>query len=277
MRILPALALPVLAGCATAEADGRNGEKPIAVITDPFRAATAGFGVTLDASDSYDPDNAAPAFPHGIESFNWSLASIPAGSNAVMTFGSGSASFVADATGDFAGELVVTDLDGNESEPAPFSIIVEPIDPELAGVFVSVAWENDGRDLDLHLSLNGAAFKDPTFDCHYANQNPDWGVVGNDQDPTLVQDFSAGPGPEVIRVQEPQQATYTVFVHYYSDDGLGATNPMLTIAHNGALVAAEQGSLQMTGKVWTAGTIAFSSSNAAPTFTPDGTIFDPPI
>lgn len=264
-------------GCASASAGGLSGERPIAVLADPFQSVLAGQSATFDASDSYDPDDPAPAFPHGIEEFRWTLLSLPAGSVATVDhWTDGLGTIAADVAGDYAGELVVVDADGRESEPAAFGVTADPIDPEMEGLLVRLTWESDGRDLDLHVVLNGAAYKDPLLDCHYANAAPDWGEPGDVGDCRLEQDFTEGPGPELARVRLPQQASYGVFAHVFSDDGFGASSPTVLIARDGVLVGESAISGLLNGHVWSVGTIAYADSGSAPTFTPDGATFPEP-
>lgn len=261
-----AAAVLLVAGCSSSGGSG-SGERPLAVLADPFREVTVGAAIALDGTDSYDPDNAAPAFPHGIASYSWSLV-VPSNSTATLSTGAdGLASFTADVAGAFGGELVVVDVDGRESEPAPFGISSFPIDPEAAGLFVRLTWGANGSDLDLHLVQSGGTLAQPPLDCFYANINPDWGAAGNESDPLLSGDTTSGPGPEVIRVREPQQTSYTAYAHMFSDDGLGAQDAIIEIAHDGAPVASHQRTLTSTGLVWEVGTVVYASSNAAPTFT----------
>lgn len=254
------------AGCGDAAARSA-GDRPVAAIADPFRTVQAGTLVTLDGSDSYDPDNAAPAFPHGVVEFVWTL-SAPAASSAALSYSTdGKATFVTDVAGDFTGELVVIDEDGRESVPQPFGITSELLGG--SGLYVFLTWGfGPGTDFDIHLLLGNADFLDPEFDCHYANASPDWGAPGSLNDPVLNDENDT---PESLDLTKPQEGSYRVMVHAYA----GADTPRVTIAHDGVVLAAREIAL-VHDDVWIVGTVAYSSSNSAPSFVADDSIFPDP-
>lgn len=268
----------LVVGCSSSNTGGgSNGERPLAVIADAFRSVTAGSTVVLDATDSYDPDNAAPAFPHGIDEFHWTLVAPSSSGAAIASSTDGTASFVADVEGSFGGELVVDDQDGDESDPALFGITAEAIDPEADGLLVRVTWETNPSDFDLHVVRDGGTFYEAPLDCYYGNVNPDWGTGGDANNPILEADAVEGPGPERIRIRTPEATTYRVYVHLYSEDGTGPQSASLDIAHFGAWVASHQRAGLTADLVWEVGTVAFADSSAAPSFTFTDTTFPSPI
>ena len=67
----------------------------------------------------------------------------------------------------------------------------------------------NGADVDLHLSHpSGMGWFDSTYDCHYFNPTPDWGVLNQlADDPSLDIDDIDGGGPENINLNNPQDTT----------------------------------------------------------------------
>ena len=261
----------LVAGCGSAAASS-SGDRPIADLVQPFVTIGVGASVTFDATQSYDPDNASPSFPHGIEAFDWHIVSAPPGSVAALDYSTaGMATFVPDVAGEYAGELVVMDQDGLESDPVPFGVTAEPM-PALT---LRLTWDST-MDLDLHLVATsfGGSFGDPNLDCHYANKTPDWGEPGANGDPVLVDD-AFEYGPELIEVGIPSQATYDAYVSVFSNPPQLPGEATVEVLHNGATIAEVTQSLVDDDSAWYVGTIAFSDSMGAPVFTPDGTILPP--
>ncbi len=95
--------------------------------------------------------------------------------------------------------------------------------------------EAKGTDLDLHFThpaatgpdLDGDNLPDPWFDedydCFWHNTSPNWASFdpsAND-DPSLDRDDTDGGGPENLNLAVPEQVTYRVAAHYWSDHGFG--------------------------------------------------------
>lgn len=106
-------------------------------------------------------------------------------------------------------------------------------------------WDNDadpdphdmqGSDVDLHLlkTRTGLWFDAP-FDCHWANQHPDWGPESPDQ----VVDDTNGRGPEIIVMDNPSPCEwYSVGVHYWRAV-FGEARAHLHVFNNGTLAWSE--------------------------------------
>jgi hypothetical protein len=178
-------------------------------------------------------------------------------------------------------------LDTPTSE-APFVVRVTVSDPRGAStacdmtvnvvasdfLFVHLSWDKEGTDLDLHL-LNPVPVGDPWAengwfnkpnDCFYLNTNPDWGVSGNLADnPQLAIDDTNGLGPEVTRVQLPQDGTYTVGVHYFCDNNRGASQATVRIWCDHSLVATYgPKSLTASGVLWDVAQVQTPGCTLAP-------------
>jgi hypothetical protein len=93
--------------------------------------------------------------------------------------------------------------------------VVAPETPDL-DVSASVTWSDDGSDLDLHLTRNGAPPFHPTDDCYFARRDPDWGRPNDiDDDPFHDRDDVDGLGPEVINLRRAREGLYDLYVHAY--------------------------------------------------------------
>lgn len=112
---------------------------------------------------------------------------------------------------------------------------------ETQGITVTLDWDSDNCDVDLHFIEPGGSFWDVPEDCYFSNMAPDWGVQ-NDMidDPFLDVDNVWGYGPENINIEEPQPGSYKVMVHFYSDSyGEGQstdTNATINVYHYGQLI-----------------------------------------
>lgn len=94
-----------------------------------------------------------------------------------------------------------------------------------------------GADLDLHFTHPYAAgpdldgdgkpdgWFDLPYDCFWCNAHPNWGSYdpNTNDDPGLDRDDTDGAGPENVNLNFPEEATYKVGVHYWSDHGYGAS------------------------------------------------------
>ncbi len=168
-----------------------------------------------------------------ITSVQWEMISQPTGSSAAspsptdqLTTG-----FTPDIVGTYVMRLTVTDDQGN-SDSCEFNV-----DAFGEGLRVVAYWNppenpSDHSDVDLHLlHPNATAWAEGAgaYDCYYANcQVPtvlEWDVPTYRPDnPRLDLDDTNGYGPENINIDEPVTGhTYTVGVHYYSNNGSSST------------------------------------------------------
>jgi hypothetical protein len=86
------------------------------------------------------------------------------------------------------------------------------------GLHITLSWDTDDTDVDMHLLAPGGAMWDCQSDCYFGNPAPDWGVKASfDDDPFLDVDDVDGFGPENINISEPQPGLYTFKIHYYDD------------------------------------------------------------
>lgn len=227
-------------------------EPPTAVINSSTAAYSPLDTAVFDGSASHDPDGT-------IVSHAWAMTARPAGSNSTiqMLNNGTTAELFVDFAGDYTIELTVTDDTGLTGSTA-FNFSAVP----WQTVHVELSWDVDVSDVDLHLVdvASGGQYAQMPGDCYYSNKNPDWGDAGTTNDPTLDIDDIDGYGPENINIAQPREGSqYRILVHYYSDDGMGATNATIRVYLNGTMQYEQVQVLTNTDKVWDVATIDWPS------------------
>ena len=256
----------VAAGCGNPTSVRNKAIKPIAIITGPG-AGPATTTIELDGSKSYDPN--AVQLP-GIFEWDWTLLSVPAGSQATIDDNNDKGELNADVAGHYVVQLVVRDInDFAYSDPTTYDLLVFPI----TGVAVTLAWNTATNDVDLHFidQTAGGSLFDPMLDCFFQNMRPDWGPVGPNGDPSLNHDQVNGYGPETTVLAVPVvNEQYHVMAHYFSDDGLGPTDVDVTYWVNGTDVLEMHHDQLTANQVWDLATIQWTGADA--TITPIDTM-----
>ena len=225
---------------------GGDYEYPVAVIdavdeTSPLET------VELDGTGSYDPGDLELTY-------EWTLTELPDGSTTEITGAAADvASLFLDLTGDYEVQLVVENEDEIRSAPAKHIISAIPTEDLRVEMF----WDTSNTDLDLHLLQSGYELFQVPYDCNYCNPNPDWGTGGDtSDDPTLDLDDITGFGPENINVTSPEDGEYEVYVHYFEDNGGGATAVTVRVYLNKVLEYKETEVLEHN-QLWHVGTITW--------------------
>ena len=211
--------------------------------------------ITLNGSASYDPDGMNEPLI-----YSWEVSEYPDGAN--ITFADSNTatpSFSADVLGTYVVTLTVTDIDGLVSENLAGTVIEVIAWENLIAI---LDWDTDELDLDLHmLSPTGSYYGDG--DCYYGNPTPDWGEEGvSTDDPSLDSDQESAGEPETITLWQPEEGTYTFYVHYFNprDAETTWTWPTLEVYAEGDLVAALEGPrLATEGMVWEAGELDWTT------------------
>ena len=224
-------------------------EPPTAVIDGPATASPLDI-VLFDGSASIGEQSP-------IVEWEWSLVSLPSGSHADLSadpVDPQKAIFRVDIAGDYEIALRVVDERGYD-DTGTFRFSAVP----WQTVHVSITWDSDATDVDLHLvsETEGGAFYTAPFDCFYENTNPDWGTPGiTVDDPSIDIDDVDGFGPENVSLNEPQEGyRYKVLAHYYDDRGLGSTTATVRIYLSGELRYEGIRPLERTGSGWEVATI----------------------
>jgi hypothetical protein len=228
-------------GCPTAVIEASHPDRGTTV-ADP-RGRYTGLPldvVSLDGSASRAEGGAA------IERFEWAIIRRPEDSAARLA---GSDTSVAnelflDLSGEYTIEMHVWDSRGTRScEPAVLDLVAVPDED----IHIQLVWDtpndpeqqdNLGSDVDLHLLRAGGIWNAKPWDCHWQNLEPDWGLRDDRaDDPSLDIDDINGWGPENINLNNPQgDMRYHVGVHYFSDQGYGASYSTVRVYLGGILV-----------------------------------------
>ena len=177
----------------------------------------------------------------------WSVASQPTGSYAI--FAPSASAITPQMFLSVVGRYVIEVKTFNDrGVPAceTQQIVVTVTPPE--GVYVHVTWATpgdddpngmgigQGSDVDLHFLHPRGTWNEPPWDCHWLNTEPDWGDPNSAEDnPQLLIDDADGAGPEALALEIPEEVTYHVGVHYFSDNGLGPSYATVQIYLDGEL------------------------------------------
>ena len=108
-------------------------------------------------------------------------------------------------------------------------------------------------------------------DCYWDSRNPDWGVIGSDDDnPLLAIDCTKGCRAENINLNRPEQGTYMVKVNVY--EALGPTQATVRIFFKGDLVPSYEwtNTLTNTCDTWNVATIEWVDPDNHPVTYLDG-------
>jgi len=138
-----------------------------------------------------------------------------------------------------------------------------------AGLTIELVWDTPGdpnptdtgsgagADLDLHLRTSEGCWGDRTWDCHWRNENPNWGNPASaDDDPNLALDDSDGVGPEIIEFDGlVADETYEIGVEYYNDHGYGPSTATVRVYSGGVLVFDAVREMPTRGQFWTVATL----------------------
>ena len=211
---------------------------------------------TWIGEDSFSPSGT-------ITEYEWTLIEKPTASSSYIPNGGANRPYFApDLAGTYIAQLIVYDDSGSASEPCLATLEAVPAQT----LWVELAWEHSGDDMDLHLLRPGAGLE-TNGDCYYANcvgWPLDWGVIGDPiDDPSLDLDDIPGTGPENINIYEPENGIFEVYVHDYPGSVFQAANDVTV-------------RIYLSGELAWEGTKTISGENTYTRFAqvswPDGTI-----
>ena len=119
-----------------------------------------------------------------------------------------------------ARDALGTDTDDNDTDFTASDTPTPGGQHPLPRVHVSLRWNTDDTDYDLHLLRPNATWGDAAGgDVYYGNRAPDWGAAGDtNDDPRLDRDDLNGFGPEFIDYWQPAPGAYLVAAQYFSGD-----------------------------------------------------------
>ena len=165
----------------------------------------AGATVDLDAAGSSDPDADLPLH------LSWSLPLRPEGSAAAIAdLSAPRTRLVLDQPGVYSVLLAAQDATGLPSL-SPSRLDIRALPP--LQLVVTLVWDQERPDLDLHLLLPGAQLG-AAGDCGWTSPDPDWFGGGQDQNPHYLGDRLVGYGPEVVQWKQPAAGSYRLVVVY---------------------------------------------------------------
>ncbi|MFO0728648.1 MAG: choice-of-anchor D domain-containing protein [Myxococcota bacterium] len=166
---------------------------------------------------------------------------------------------------DFNGQMGVSTVH------IPVTGEVKPPPVTATAISVVLRWNTRLTDVDVHLVRPGGnPFASDGSDCFFGQPSPDWGTAGDTTDnPFLDQDDTDGLGPENINLSATAPGDYKVYVHYWRDSGLGASNATVDIFIGGTMAGTFNHSLRCDD-LWLAGTVHWNGMTG--TFTPSGTV-----
>ncbi len=195
----------------------------------------------------------------------WRLLQQPPGSTSQLNPEEGlQTEMFADLQGEYVLEFEVEDVRGGIGR-CTTQLSTQTYDDLRIEMVWNVNAVNDASDVDLHLlrAPNGSWFDsgDEGDDCYYVNckvcdsydedrcreqiaqynMTPDmpppsqvmWSAPLDLDDPRLDLDDVEGQGPENLNINRPRNGTYRLGVHYWDDDGFGASTVSVRIFCNG--------------------------------------------
>jgi hypothetical protein len=192
--------------------------------------------VILDGSRSFDPCG------EEVVDWQWDLIDAPDGAiTSVQQPAINPVDGISEAFLPIAGiyifELTVFDEFGLASEPQRVTVVAIPDE----AISVELVWrtpndpdesDEDGSDVDLHVTRFGNAWFDPTYDVFYANIAPRW----EPEEPSLDRDDTNGGGPETFNLDNPAACQwYAVGVHYFRE-AFGNAYGSVNVFVNGQIV-----------------------------------------
>ena len=181
--------------------------------------------VMLDGTDSTKSEDGEEDIPL---TYSWEIVDAPAHSNASLVSDHAAVTYLdIDVAGSYTVELKVTDSTGRTSAPAQHTVRARPVEE----LYVSLTWNTDNSDVDLHLVPNGGTwFSDD--DLSFCQTELNWAIGGSG---SHSGDADDGFGPETITITDLVDTSYHIGVHYFSDNGGLTTEATVAVHMNGEL------------------------------------------
>lgn len=225
----------------------------------------------LDGGDSIGSVNGA------VTAWQWSIVHAPAPRPVFLpSFSVRNPIVEVNVVGDYTFRLEVFDAAGTKSCVAAEYVV--RVVAEFDGIRVELSWETPGdpdetdtgggsnssagSDVDLHFlhpNAEGEYF-DWTFDCYWANTEPEWGFFGPTDNPRMLRDDTDGGGPEVIELTGPEDGKrYQVGTHFWDDWGYGDASATIRIYIRGTLADEWSDVVLSKNDLWDSHTIDWPS------------------
>lgn len=249
-----------------------------AVVTDGSGCPVASIGVSTNVGGPFGealvvrPGTSLfldAAFDVGTARVEWTLLDAPAGASRRIsvsdTGASGTYTPTVEGTYVFGARWVTAE--GCSGEGSVF-VDVRAASGVGEGLRVVITWRtpgdpdeltDPGTDIDLHFARPNAGGNpgwNSENDCYYGNRTPAWGGdTDTTNDPRLLRDELDGLGPEILVLENPSEPLYWVAIHYFSDDGFGASDVTVRFYLDGIEFASDTRRLENTGDVWVAAAV----------------------
>lgn len=243
--------------CPVARAEGTivggTGRPANAIDTIPLKT------IQLSGLGSSDADGQ-------VETYSWSLIKKPVDSTTRLSPSDAIAEpkLFLDLAGEYIVELTVYDKQGLAScDTSRVTILSNPDED----IHIQLVWANNNTDVDVHYIHPFGRWNAPPYDIFWQNPTADWGMTGNSaDDPSLDIDDTDGFGPENVNHDKPvSNENYRVGVHYFADNGQGATYATVRIYIEGALkVELRDQFLEKEGAFWDVGFITWPEKKFNP-------------
>lgn len=244
---------------ARVEGAAIQNECPVPAVAAPRVSGALGRWVRLDASASSDPEGSRLIY-------RWAVVEAPPGSRAAVREVLGldarfrrddpetpDAALVPDVVGRYRVRLDVVDAFGNDTADCGVgAFVVVDAGVPTEGLTIALTWSSDGdpdpddtagADLDLHLGHPSMMQWFGPGDAFSASPYGGWGPAGEVDDALVTVHGHDGGGPEIVRIIQPESATYRLGVHYFRaidpETGVvsGTARPRLRIFGPRGLVA----------------------------------------
>jgi hypothetical protein len=158
-----------------------------------------------------------------------------------------------------------TDALGRSANAQASASVTIRVDIPTYGMRIELTWNTNNTDMDAHLIRPSGRYGHEIDDCHWLNENPDWGLPGVTEDnPFLNGDFLYGYGPEIITLEQPyEQGIYQYQVNYQNDHGLGPSISTVRVWINDVEVG-EYSKEMFNGEIWHCVSIEWPSGEVSP-------------
>lgn len=217
--------------------------------------------IQFDATGSSDPDGS-------VARYEWTILSSPVASSATFSDADAeSPTLEIDVYGEYRVELKVYDDEDMEScgEPAIITISTHTNDD----ISIQLTWVTQSdvqrQDLDLHYKHPNAsrwASSGDGWSCYFGNRSPDWGIPG--YSPTMDQDDTSGPGPEIISHMNLENVSYQIGAKFYSDHGNGPVFATFEIYRRDVLIYTAVDKHLTSGQFWLMGALNGATQTVEP-------------
>jgi hypothetical protein len=175
----------------------------------------------------------------------------------------------------YTGTLEVVGANGSVVQISLTGDVVPP-PPGMQDLTVTLTWNTNATDFDLHIVRSGSMPFVLPDDCYWGDKNPDWGAVDNPStvpdadDPFLDRDNTTGYGPENFNLAVAAEQQYDVYVHWYNYTvAATAVTAMIQFQLRGGAVQTYSQMFSTCGSMWHVGTFHMGAS---PSFQPDSTV-----